>query len=133
MALLALEARDQPDEAQRCELPLALGDAQWKVGDTSKARETFLQAADIARTHEYAERLTRAALGYGQLFVAGTVDESLNTLLEEALRALGEDESALRARALARLALWLYFSDSRERVAELSHQAVATARRVAAL
>ncbi|MDP2674150.1 MAG: protein kinase [Dehalococcoidia bacterium] len=130
MALQALEGKDKPDETQRCELLLALGDGQWKAGDTSKARETFLQAADIARTVGDAERLTRAALGYGQLFVAGTVDESLNSLLEEALRALGEEESALRARALARLAMGLYFSDSRERMAELSHQAVETARRV---
>jgi class 3 adenylate cyclase len=129
-ALQALDVKDKPDEVQRCELLLALGDGQWKAGDTSTARETFVQAADVARTVGGAERLTRAALGHGELYVAGTVDESLNSLLEEALRALGEEESALRARALARLAMGLYFSDSRERMAELSHQAVEMARRL---
>src|SRR5207247_1814429 len=37
------------DERERCELLLARGDVQWKSGDGRGARETFQQAAEIAR------------------------------------------------------------------------------------
>jgi tetratricopeptide (TPR) repeat protein len=62
---------------------------------------------------------------------AGVVDKPLVNLLEEALSALGEGDSALRARVLARLARELYFSAaSADRRALLSRQAVEMARRV---
>jgi hypothetical protein len=58
----------------------------------------------------------------------GVVDEPVVRLLEEALAALGDADPALRARLLARLAMELYFSAHRDRVAELSRAAVALAR-----
>jgi DNA-binding CsgD family transcriptional regulator len=51
-------------------------------------------------------------------------------LLEEALDALGEDDTALRARLLARLASELRFEDVWDRCTALSRQAVAVARRL---
>ena len=60
----------------------------------------------------------------------GVVDDTLVQMLEEALAAVGEQEPALRARLLARLAIELSFSDQRERRAELSGEAVDIARRV---
>ena len=60
----------------------------------------------------------------------GVVDDTLVQMLEEALAAVGEQDPALRARLLARLAIELSFSEQRERRAELSGEAVEIARRV---
>ncbi len=49
VALQALELKEKPDEARRCELLLALGEAQYKAGDLPKAKETFQRAADFSR------------------------------------------------------------------------------------
>jgi tetratricopeptide (TPR) repeat protein len=105
-ALGAHEMQADADAGTRCELLLALGDAQTLVGDTAAAQHSFVRAADIARQAGWADRLARAALGYG----GGSVWEPdherihlLSTLLEEALGQLPED-SALRARVLARFA-----------------------------
>ncbi|MEE8346454.1 MAG: AAA family ATPase, partial [Dehalococcoidia bacterium] len=133
MALQALEAKDKPDEAQRCELLLALGEAHARAGDTPRARGTFQAAADIARKLGAAEHLARAALGFGGEFLVvemGRVDESLITMLQESRDALGEEDSALRARVLARWANELYFSDAIEQRVSLSQEAVEVARRV---
>jgi class 3 adenylate cyclase len=132
MALQALEVKDRPDEAQRCELLLALGHALWSAGDPEKAKDTFRRAAGMTRTLKDAERLARAALGLGGPTIGewGVADERLVGLLEEALAALGEGDSALRVRVLARLAAELSITSS-ERARSLSDQAVETGRRVA--
>ena len=49
LALQALERQESVDEAQRCMLLLALGEAQRKAGEHAEAQETFLRAADVAR------------------------------------------------------------------------------------
>ena len=129
-ALQALELEQSADEAQRCELLLALGDAQWSSGDGSRARETFQSAAAIARRLKLREQLALAALGLGTIPEVGIVDQILVDLIEEALEALGQDANPLRARLLGRLANELYFADSRERIGPLVREAVETARRV---
>src|SRR6187455_881503 len=71
----------------RCELLLALGDAQARGGDLASAKETFAAAAELAGTLNAPEQLARAALGYGGRFVwfrAGN-DRRLVPLLEAAL------------------------------------------------
>jgi eukaryotic-like serine/threonine-protein kinase len=132
-ALQALELKEPPDEQCRSELLLALGDAQTRAGNTVKARDTFQLAADVARRVGLAEHFARAALGIGAGAVMGTrygeVDELQVRLLEEALRVLGENESAHRVRLLAQLCLALYHSV--ERRVRLSQEAVEMARRVA--
>lgn len=105
-ALHAHEVQRNADAETRCELLLALGDAQTWAGNTVAARQSFLRAADIARQAGWADRLARAALGYGGRLVWEPDNERnqpLSTLLDEALRALPED-SLLRARVLARFA-----------------------------
>jgi DNA-binding CsgD family transcriptional regulator/tetratricopeptide (TPR) repeat protein len=131
-ALQALEARGATDEGQHCDLLLALGDVQRRAGDFPHARETFQRAAGLARQAQLPDRLARAALGYGARGETeiGSLDMSQVGLLEEALRVLGGEESALRARVLAGLARALYYSDSLEWRTALSQQAVAMARRV---
>ncbi|MCH8921233.1 MAG: tetratricopeptide repeat protein, partial [Chloroflexi bacterium] len=134
LALQALELKG-PDEGHRCELLLALGDAQRRAGETPAARETLQRAAGIARKLGAPEQLARAALGYplgfGGVVPVGVVDEALIGLLEEALVGLEEGDSPLRARLLGRLSIELYFSESQERRESLSRQAVEMARRVA--
>jgi class 3 adenylate cyclase/tetratricopeptide (TPR) repeat protein len=130
-ALQTLELMEPVDEAQRCELLLAMGDAQMKAGDTSTATDTFLTAVDLSRTLKDPQLLARSAVGLGEKpVVSGVVDEVVTSLLEEALRALGDEDSSLRARVLARLGMESYFSDARERMALLSREAVEVARRV---
>ncbi|PYT02497.1 MAG: hypothetical protein DMF60_21220 [Acidobacteria bacterium] len=64
-AISVLELQEPPDDQQRGKLFLALGDAQKKAGNVSRARESFLQAADLARKVRSPEHLARAALGLG--------------------------------------------------------------------
>ncbi len=131
MALQALDLKQEPDEEQRCELLLGLGDALARAGASVGARETFQRAAGTARKLAAPERLARAALGFGRSWSdAGVVDEILVSLLEEALRAMGRRDSALRARVLGRMAVEFYYSDSREQRESLSQEALDMARRV---
>jgi predicted ATPase len=128
-ARAVVELQENVDEAQRCELSLALGDAQKKAGNNAKAREAFLQAAGIARKRGAPEQLARAALDIGAgMPGSGRVDELQVSILKEALSTLGEEDTALRARLLAQLSLALYYSP--ELRDEFNRQAVEMARRV---
>jgi tetratricopeptide (TPR) repeat protein len=131
VSLQALELKQPTDQVARCELLLALGDALGKAGSSSEARETFLAAAELARTFRLPELLARAALGYGGRFqwLRAGKDGRLVPLLEEALAALGE-ESALRVRLLSRLAGAIRDQPSLEPRSSLSRQAVELARRL---
>jgi predicted ATPase len=130
-ALQALRFAD-PDEAGRCELLLRLGAAQARAGDYQQAKESCLQAAEIARRLGVPEQLARAALGFGERQVeGGLVNRQLVALLHEALDSLGPQDSPLRARLLARLSLEFAFSDQTEVMEPLSLEAVAMARRLA--
>ena len=129
MALDALELKAPIDEAARCELLLALGDAQDRGGDLLGARETFARAGDVARRLGAPEQLARAALGYGGRFVwfrAGK-DQRLVPLLEDALEALPHP-GPLRARLLARLAGASRDQPVPDRCASLTREAVEIAR-----
>lgn len=130
IALQSFELKDRPDEPQRCELLLALGDALNKAGDRDRAKEVFLRASDIARKLGDVVRLARAAIGYGgpPWAAYGASDEPLVGLLEEALIALSADESALRARLLGRLAMDAFFSNDLSKAQEVSAEAVEVAR-----
>ncbi|MDX6618568.1 MAG: eukaryotic-like serine/threonine-protein kinase, partial [Gaiellales bacterium] len=132
MALRVLTGTERSDQDRRCELLLRLGEAQARGGESPRARSTFLEAADIARSAGWADRLGRAALGYGGRFVwarAGT-DPHLISLLEESLRLLAQSDGRLRAKLLARLAGALRDQPSRELRTSLSKTAVETARRI---
>jgi len=103
---LAMVSGEVGEERTRCDLLLSLGDARARAGDPVTAKEAFLKAADLARRTRSPDQLARAALGYGGRFVWTRAwgDTHLVPLLEEALRALPEEDSDLRVRLLARLA-----------------------------
>jgi predicted ATPase len=122
---------EDDDEAQRCEVLLALGRAQWRAGSDA-ARLTFRTAADSAALRRDADQLARAALGhsvrYHESGYAGTRDREL---LEEALAALGTGDSARRVFLLSRLAENISFAaEEHERASALISEADAIARRL---
>jgi tetratricopeptide (TPR) repeat protein len=129
-ALRALTFAHQDDGYRRGELLLVLGEAQRAAGDLAPARASYEQAATVAKRIGAAELLARAALGLGVEFTVGVVDDVEIRLLEEALTALGNGDSPLRARVLARLAKALLWTRQEDRRAALSEQAVQVARRV---
>src|SRR5439155_3570052 len=79
-ALQAYGLEERADVPRRCDLLLALGQAQSRAGDAHSARDTFQRAAGLARKLDSPERLAAAALGYGAGlggFEFGRVDEGL--------------------------------------------------------
>jgi DNA-binding CsgD family transcriptional regulator/tetratricopeptide (TPR) repeat protein len=134
MYRLALEGLTQSngDPTLRCELLLSLGDAQVLVGDQAGSKQTYLQAADLGRSLGLRDHLARAALGYGgrQVWARAGGDRRVVPLLKEGLAAVGERDSALRARTLARLAGALRDAPSAEPRESFGKQAVEVARRL---
>ena len=131
LALAALDAGVTATAAERCQLLLALADAQGRRGDDPGAKVTFLQAADVARSAGLPEMVARVAAGYGGRFLwtHGLTDERLVPLLEEGLTAVGSGDSALRVRLLSRLAAALRHGPTRSRRELLMAEAIQMARR----
>jgi tetratricopeptide (TPR) repeat protein len=129
-ALEVQEEHTPEDLVLRCELLLTIADACNKIGEYSRRDASFLAAADVARTLDRADLFTRAALGYGGVLPAAVdPDDQGHTLLEEALRRMGDSVSRDRALVLARLAHWLHFTAPRARRMAIAEEAVAMARR----
>lgn len=129
-ALKALELSPQHDPRLRCDLLMALGENLECAGDESY-RPVLFSAADIARNLGDAERLAQAALLFVHLGVVGAmIDPEVLDLMEEALERLGPGDSAERAGLLAGLSTGLLSKHGHAHRLDLSHQAVAMARRV---
>ncbi len=113
---------------QSADLLLLLGEAESRAGEIERAREAFEQAAALGEP----EAVAIAALGFaGQPWRSfGEIDTRAIELLEQALAALSGDDSALRARTLARLAIALYFTGDQGRVAATADEALRMARRI---
>ena len=132
MALEALGLDAAATAELRCELLLALADAQGRAGDDPGAKSTCLRAADLARSAQLAEMLSRAAAGYGGRFLwtHALTDERLVPLLEDGLSALGKADSVLRVQLMSRLAAALRHGPSRARRERISEEAIQIARRI---
>jgi DNA-binding SARP family transcriptional activator len=129
-ALRALALRPVTDSTPEQVILLGLGDALTRSGDTVRARDAFLRAAGLARASGSSESLGKAALGYSGRIVwarAGA-NRLVVPLLEEALAAVGDEPTALRARLLARLAGALRDERDPTRRVETAELAVSTAR-----
>jgi tetratricopeptide (TPR) repeat protein len=135
-ALGLLGSGGQVPLERRSDMLLRLGDARWRAGDSRAARTSFEEAADLARRLGDGERLARAALGYvvglggSLLFARFEVGASALGLLEDALAALPEEDSPLRAQVLARLAVEIPPSTEDERRLRLSTEAIQMSRRL---
>jgi predicted ATPase/DNA-binding CsgD family transcriptional regulator len=92
------------DTRERAELLLELGDAERRAGKTLDALATYRAAADIIRTLGDPRLLARVAIGFEEagwrppILAEGTIE-----LLEEAVAALGDEDSPLRVQVLAGL------------------------------
>ena len=95
-ALAVLDLAEEPDQGERFELLLALGEARMAASDVAAARAAYQQAGELARRIGAPETLARAALGLGLEYTAGIVDRVQVGLLEQAQAALGEGDSLLR-------------------------------------
>lgn len=119
---------------ERCDALLDLGNAQYRAGNAPAARATFRDAAEVATAAGLPEALARATLGYGAGLggygFADRADEELIAMLERALDVLEEGDSVLRVRALARLAVELYYTPLAARRDKLSAEALAMAERL---
>jgi DNA-binding winged helix-turn-helix (wHTH) protein/tetratricopeptide (TPR) repeat protein len=132
-ALAARSGASEADERDRCELLIALGEAQERSGRLGPARETFARAAARSRALEGADELfARAALGMGRgHHIAIREDEELIAALEEALARLPEADAPLRALVLARLETALSpIAGEHPRRDRLAEEARAMARRL---
>jgi DNA-binding SARP family transcriptional activator/tetratricopeptide (TPR) repeat protein len=128
------------DPTRRCQLLLALADAQMKAGATAQGRATLLQAAETAKALGAPGLFARAALGFGTAFEFVLVDRAVvqqfTELVEAALGMLGPEDAPLRALLLSRLAMAFILTpperqgDAWERRTALSAEAVAMARRL---
>ncbi|MBI4515251.1 MAG: AAA family ATPase [Deltaproteobacteria bacterium] len=128
-----LHAATPGADEERCEVLLCLAHAQQRAGQRDRARDTHQRLAAIARRLGRPDFLARAAIADGhEGFAIGAKDEELLALLEEAFAALGDQESALRARTAAQLATALSADGgaSRIRAGQLTVEAVALARRL---
>jgi predicted ATPase len=67
-ALAALELAKRPDQQQRCELLLDLGEARMAASDVAAARAAYQQAGELARRIGAPEALARAGLSLGREF-----------------------------------------------------------------
>lgn len=127
-ALVAIEMAASDDENLRCEVLLALGEAEWRAGHGEESRETFARASRIARTAGDAGALGRAALGFcgdgWERF--GVPDRDAEQMLASALDAVPED-AALRAKLTGRLAQ-VVCTEEPDRGEELGREAVSVAR-----
>jgi tetratricopeptide (TPR) repeat protein len=131
-ALRASALQPASERGQELGLLLGLGDALARSGDMPQARDAFLRATALARQAGSAEGLATAALGYGGRIVWARAagDRLVVSLLEEALDALGDTDTPLRAGVLARLAGALRDERDPARRIALGEEAVAMAKRV---
>jgi len=127
----ALEGDRSANEARRCSLLLALGQAQLHAGEFPEAHEKLLRAADVAQSLGSIEHLIDAALEL--VFMTHTTGfpaPEAVPLLEEALQKFGPDDSPLKAKTLGGLARCLGVIGEKQKLMVYAPQAVAMARRI---
>jgi class 3 adenylate cyclase len=130
-AISALEAADPVDEPRLCELLLLLGEAQLRSGTLPQFRQTFRRAMQLARELHSPEQFARAAQDLEEFLpIGGTVNQEHVGALEQALSLLGDEDSALRADVMVRLALALLWDTSASRREHLCRDAVDMTRRL---
>jgi hypothetical protein len=130
LALDASAGSDPAAQRRRGQLLLGLGRARAHAGDRAGGRAACVEAAALARQLGDGELLAHAALAAGAVLTLAEVDRDLVALLEEAAAALGDGDSALRARVLARLAAATQPARDPEPPMAMARTAIAMARRV---
>lgn len=131
LALQALESDSRSEPQQRLRLIISIGEALTKAGSWSEAAEILEQAVSSAKALGVAEELARAARGFEEAtWRPGLSGKTAARLLREALAALGEEESIVKAEVLSSLTRALIFSGDIEEGMRVNAQAVTMARRL---
>ena len=112
-----------------------LGAREMDAHDPVAARRAFEGGAEVARLLHRPDLLAKAAIGLGKIASStgagpGIADLKLIALLEEALAAIGPDDTADKALLLARLAGDLYWTQDRDRALRVAKEALEMARRI---
>jgi DNA-binding SARP family transcriptional activator/tetratricopeptide (TPR) repeat protein len=128
----ALEVHDRffpENEASRCELLLALGEARVRAGERYLAWDAFREAAAVATRLGDNDRMARAAIGASRRYIQppGVVDEELIGLLDRALDVTPREDKEVRVSLLTRLCGALYYSPRRAEMRSLAAEATALA------
>ena len=123
VALDAAETLHRPD-AQRADLLVRLGHAQYRAGDP-RAQANLVQGATLARRSGQSQTLIRAALvaDLGVLRVDDLAREQ-SEVVESALEIADPADTATYARLLAVLSKSLTFTPDAERRVSLAHRAL---------
>ena len=119
--------RFAPDDLERrCALLLLVGEARVRSGERSMARTALLEAAALAEELGDRASLARAAVGAAQRYVQqpGVVDTEVIAMLKRGLELTDGEPTLDRVRLLSRLCGAIYYSSERERMNELSEEAV---------
>ncbi|MBW2695036.1 MAG: AAA family ATPase [Deltaproteobacteria bacterium] len=115
----------------RAELIVQRARGLWSAGHTEQARQSFAEAAVLARKIDASNILMHAALGYaGRTDATPGLDARVVGLIEEALGRLPDEDTVLRAEALARLGKELYYHPDPAIGQARAREAVAMAERV---
>lgn len=131
-AVAVAERSRRDDDHTMAALLTSLGEAKRQAGDPS-FRETFLEAADRARSAGAGEVLVAGALANNRGFASasGVVDPERLAVLEDALDAVGPSDSTDRARLLAHQATELTYAVGEEdRRLEVAQEARSLASRL---
>jgi DNA-binding SARP family transcriptional activator/tetratricopeptide (TPR) repeat protein len=114
------------DERRRCELLLALGESWVKAGERQQAWAAFRLASELAQRLGDPASLARAAIGASRRYVQepGVVDDEVIGLLNRALELTDGERTLDRVKLLNRLCGAIYYSAERDRMAELSREAM---------
>jgi tetratricopeptide (TPR) repeat protein len=123
-ALEMLQDTDEADPHDALDALTGLGESQRDLGNQA-FRRTLTEAGQRAEALGDTSRLVRAVLGNfrGITNFVGAVDDELVALTESALRSIGQEPSADRARLLAHLAAELTFAGDRSRRLALATEA----------
>jgi hypothetical protein len=128
-AVMLLEASSLRGDALEGELLVDWGEALILSGAGPRGREVCARGAAIAKAVGADGLVVRAALVYGSEVVPGRRDETMVSLLRDALTALGPHASATRARVMARLSTALMpTTGDPEEPGRLACEAIAMAR-----
>ena len=100
-AIALLDQADVDDPDRRYTALVGLGDAHVALSNALGYTDAFLAAAEVARRQGRADRLARAALGIGQHALILRLAPETAALFDEAIAALGPDDSAARSMLLS--------------------------------
>jgi DNA-binding CsgD family transcriptional regulator len=119
------------DPRRRGETQLELGAVRFRSGRAAEAMASFRAAAHIARGLDDAHMLATAAIGFEEAcWRPGITDAGAVELLEEASRALGDEDSELRVMLLAGLGRAHAFTGDSAESGRVRERATAMARRL---